>query len=186
MRPKHHRLQVGTGIGLGKRHGAGSPPRYERQIFLLYLLAGELVDGFGAVLQSPDILETGIAAGHHLVGHHEADERHVESFVLAGQVDTAQSGLADGIEVSLRTACIDDMVIHHPRSLLIDILGIGRYYVGAYSARYLQYAAVAVHRILEIRRCIVVHILVGEILLAQLHDFLHQRMIQVELQVFIV
>ena len=82
-------------------------------------------------------------------------------------MDTAQSGLADGIEVSLRTACIDDMVIHHPRSLLIDILGIGRYYVGAYSARYLQYAAVAVHRILEIRRCIVVHILVGEILLAQ-------------------
>ena len=183
---EHHGLQVGTRIRLGQRHGARRTARHERQVLLLDLLAGEFVDRLGAVLQTPDVFEAGIAAGHHLVGHHEADERHVQTLVLAGQVNAAQTGLADCLEVGLRAAGVHHVVVHHLRAFLVDILGVGGDHVGADVTRDLQHAAVAVHGILEVGRCVVVEILLREVLLAQLHDLLHQRMVQLELQVLII
>ncbi len=64
-------LQVAAGLGLGERHRARDLAAGEaRQVGLLELVAGELVDRLGDVLQAEDVHERRIGARDHLDDHH--------------------------------------------------------------------------------------------------------------------
>ena len=183
---EHHGSEVRTGVRLREVHGARRARRDPRQVFLLDLLRSELVQRFGAVLQPPDVLETGIGAGHHLVGHHEADEREVQSVVLARKRHAAQPRVHDGLHVLDRTRSVLHMVVNHARTLVVHTLGVGGDHLAADLAGDLQHAAVVVHRVVEILRRIVVEVLLRETALLQLHDLAHQRMLEVELQILVI
>ena len=183
---EHHGTQVRTGIGLREVHGAGRAGRHPLEELLLLLLRGELVERLGAVLQAPDVLEAGIGTGHHLVGHDEADEREVQTVVLARESHAAQSGIDHGLHVADRTRGVLHVVVHHARALVVHTLGIRGDHVAAHLAGDLEHAAVRVHCIVEILRRIVVQLLVGKPALLQLHDLPHQRMIQMELQILVI
>ena len=183
---QHHGAQVRTGIRLREVHGARRTRRNPFQELLLLLLRGELVERLGAVLQAPDVLEARIRTRHHLVGHHEADQREVQTVVLARKRHAAQPGIDHRLHVAHRARSIFHVVVHHARSLVVDTLGIRRDHLAANLAGNLQYAAVVVHRIVVILRRIVVEILLGETALFQLHDLPHQRVVEVELQILVI
>ena len=183
---QHHGTEVRTGIGLRKVHGARRARRNPRQVFLLDLLRSELIERLGAVLQSPDVLEAGVGACDHLVGHHEADQREVQSVVLAGQRHAAQTRIDDGLHVDDRARSVLHMVVDHARTLVVHAFGVGGDHLAADLAGDLQHAAVVVHRVFEILRRIVVEVFLRETALFQFHDLAHQRMLEVELQILII
>ena len=78
------------------------------------------------------------------------------------------------------------MVVHHARTLMVDALGVRCDNVAAHLAGDLHDAAVRVHSILEILRSVIVEILLGKAALLQLHDLLHQRMRELELQILVI
>ena len=189
LRPRglqHHGSQIRTGVRLREVHRTGRTGRNPRQVLLFKLLRGELVERLGAVLQAPDILEAGIGARHHLVGHHEAEQREIQAVVLARQRQTAQAGLDDRVQVTLRALGVDHMVVHHLRPLVIHALGIGSDHVAAHLARDRQHLAVGVHGVFEILRRIIIGVLLGESALFQFHDLTHQRMLEVVLQILVI
>ena len=183
---EHHRTEVRTGVRLREVHGARRTRRNPGQIFLLEFFGSKFVQRLGAVLQSPDVLETGVRTGHHLVGHHEADEREVQSVVLAGERHAAQPRVHDGLHVLDRTRSVLHVVADDPRAFVVHTLGVGGDHLAADLAGDLQHAAVVVHRVVEILRCIVVEVLLRETALFQLHDLAHQRMLEVELQILVI
>ena len=153
---QHYGLQVAAGVGLGQVHRAGFAPRYARQVFRFDLFRSKLVQRFGAVLQTPDVFESGVGAGYHFVRHHEVDQRKVQSFVLARQRQAEQTGFVQRLDVSGRSRGIDHMVVHHLRAVVVDAFGIRGDHVAADLADDLHHAAVAVLRVLEIGRRIIV------------------------------
>ena len=183
---EHHGAQVGTRIRLGKIHGASSTRGNPRQVFGLELLRGELVERLGTVLQTPDVLEAGIGAGDHLVGHHEADQREIQAVVLAGQRKAAQARVDDGLHVLNRARSVLHVVVHDAGAFVIHALGIGSNDLAADFTGDLQHAAVGVHGVFEILRREIVEVFLGEAALFQLHDLAHHRMLEVELQILIV
>ena len=183
---EHHGAQVGTRIRLGKIHGASSTRGNPRQVFGLELLRGELVERLGTVLQTPDVLEAGIGAGDHLVGHHEADQREIQAVVLAGQRKAAQARVDDGLHVLNRARSVLHVVVHDAGAFVIHALGIRSDDLAADFTGDLQHAAVGVHGVFEILRREIVEVFLGEAALFQLHDLAHQRMLEVELQILVI
>ena len=78
------------------------------------------------------------------------------------------------------------MVVDHTRAFVVHALGVGCDHLAADLTGDLQHAAVVVHRVVEILRCVVVEVLLRETALFQLHDLAHQRMLEVELQILII
>ncbi len=183
---EHHGTQIRSGIGFRKVHRAGRAGRHPRQELLFDFLGSEFVQRLGAVLQAPDVLEAGIGAGHHFVGHHEAYEREVQTVVLAGQRESAQPGIDNGFHVLDSAGSVFHMVVHYARAFVVDPFGVGRNDVAAHFAGDFQHATVGVHRVVEILRCVVVEVFLGEAALLQLHDLAHHRMLEVELQILVI
>ena len=183
---EHHSAQIRSGVRLGEVHGAGSARGNPRQEFGLDLLRSELVERLGAVLKAPDVLEAGVGARHHFVGHHEADQREVKTVVLARKRHAAQARIDDRLHVPDRTRSVLHMVVHHAGAFVVHALGIRSNDLAADLARDLQHAAVGVHSVFEILRREIVEVLFGETALFQLHDLAHHRMPKVELQIFVI
>lgn len=121
---QHHGLQVAAGIGLGQVHRAGLAARYPGQILGLELLGRELVQRLGAVLQAPDVLETGVGACDHLIRHHEIDEREVQPLVLARQRQPEQAGLTQRLDIAGRARSVLHVIVHDLGTVVIDSLGV--------------------------------------------------------------
>lgn len=140
----------------------------------------------GAVLQAPDVLETGVGACDHLIRHHEIDEREVQPLVLARQRQPEQAGLTQRLDIASRARSVLHVIVHDLGTVVIDSLGVRSDHVAAHFADDFHHAAVAVLSVLEIDRRVVVRVLVGISFLLELHDLLHQRMIHVELEILCV
>ena len=183
---EHHRLQVAAGIGLGEVHGQRLALAGAGQEALLLVLVGKLVDGFGAVLQTPHVDEARIGTAHHVGSHDVGNRRHVQASVLAGQGDAHQASLVQGLEVLLGALGIAHTAVLVMRTLEVHILGIGSDDVTAHLADDVQHALIGVHRVLEVEGSVVEFLALGIVALAQCYDLLHQRMTQVILERFIV
>ena len=85
---EHHALQVGTGIGFGQVHGHRLAGALARDKAGTMVLVAELVQGLDAVLQGPDVLETGICRGNHFVDGTCGGLREVEAAEAARHGDT--------------------------------------------------------------------------------------------------
>ncbi len=68
------------------------------------------------------------------------------------------------------------MVVLDARTLVVDLLGIGRDDLAADLAHDVEHAAVRVQSILRILRSVVVDGGIGEVALFELDDLAHQRM----------
>ena len=179
-RLEHDALQVGTGVRLGEVHGHGLAGADARDEFLALLLAAKLIEGLGAALQAPDVLEGSVGGGDDLAGHAEDDFRTVQAAVAAGHGDTPQAGMRGRLHVLLGLLRIDHAAVLQVRSLKVDVLGIRGDRVGRDVARDLEQTLVVLDAVLVVDGGLGIGILVSEIAFLQFDDPLHERVLQVE------
>ena len=158
---EHDGLQVRTGIGLGQVHGHGLTGAYAGQVFLFLLFAGKFVDGLGAVLQTPDVYETGIGAAHHIGSHDVGYEREVEAVVAAGHRDTHQPGFYQGVEVLLRALGIYHVAVDYVGTLVVYVFGVGGNDFATDFTGDFEHLFVTVHGVLEVEGRIVIFFGIG-------------------------
>ena len=116
----------------------------------------------------------------------EKRQREIQSAVLARNGHAEQSGLVQRFDILCRARGVHHMVVYNPGTVVVDAFGIRSQYVAADFAADFHHATVAVHGILEVHGGVIVFAFVGVTSLPEFHDFFHQRMIQVELEVFII
>ena len=103
---EHHALQVGTGVGFGQVHGHRLAGTHARDKAGTLVLVAEFIQGLDAVLQGPDVLETGVRGGDHFVDGRVGGNREVESAKVARHRDTVEASLAGGFQVFVGLACV--------------------------------------------------------------------------------
>ena len=183
---QHHTLQVGTGIGLGEVHRHGLAGANARDVLHALLLVAEFIQGVDARLQRPNVLEAGIGAGHHLAQHGENSDGQVQATVTARHGNAPEAALSAGIEVLHSLGGIDHAAILQMRTFEVDTLGVGFNDVGGDVARDVEHTTVVLHRVFVIDGSVCIVFLVRKIAFLQFDDALHQRVVEVELQVRVV
>ena len=181
-----HGLQVRTGIRLGQVHRAGLAIMDPRQELVLDILAGVFVNGLGAVLQAPDIGKARIPARHDFGRHHVRHIREIQTVVLARQSDAINPGTGQHIVVLLRATGILHMAVNNLRTFVIHILGIHIQHIGRNIADDFHHLFIAVHRVFEVLRRVIVFFLVRVSILFHVHAFAHRGMIEMKLQRFVI
>lgn len=78
------------------------------------------------------------------------------------------------------------MIIHHFRSFVIYTFSVRCDYISTNFTANIHDTAIAVHGIFKVHGSIVVFAFIGITPLLELHDPFHQRVIQVELEVFVI
>ena len=103
---EHHALQVGTGIGFGQVHGHRLAGAHARNETGTLVLVAEFIQGLDAVLQGPDVLETGVRGGDHFVDGRVGGNREVQAAEAARHGHAIEASLAGGFQVLVGLACI--------------------------------------------------------------------------------
>ena len=179
---QHDSLKVGTGIRFGQVHRHGFTLAHTGDVAFLLIFVCEFINCFCTILQSPEVLESGITAAYDVGSHDIRSDREVQSAETAWHSHTHQTGFAAGFQIGSSTAGIGHTVIGTYRSFVINAFGIGSDDVATYFTYNFQHFVVAVHCIFKIYRSVVEVIFICIVALFQLNDSLHQRMAQVMLE----
>ncbi len=158
---EHHALQVGTGIGFGQVHRhrfAGADARDEAGTLVL---VAEFIERLDAVLQGPDVLETGVCRGYHFVDGRVGGNREVQAAKAARHRDTVEASLAGGFEVFVGLACVTNAAVFAVRAFGVHFFGVREDGVRGDVASDFEHAVVVVHRVGKIFRRVVESVLVG-------------------------
>ena len=141
----------------------------------MLVLVAKLIERLDAVLQRPDVLETGIRRRNHLVGSRIDRVGEVQSPEAAGHRHTVQARLDHGIEVLVGLGGIAHAAVLTVRAFGIHLFGVGGNGVGGDVTHDVQYAVIVVQGILVVLGCLVIFVLVSVVTLFEVHDALHQR-----------
>ena len=90
---EHHGLEVGTGVGFGEVHRHGFAFAHAGDEAGALVFVTEFVEGFGAVLEAPEVFEAGIGARHDVGGHDVGCDGEVQTTEAAGHSHTHEAGL---------------------------------------------------------------------------------------------
>ena len=142
----------------------------------------KFVKGFGAILQSPEIFESGIGTRHNVGSHDIRHDGEVQPAVTARHGHAHQPGFTHGIKVLLCAAGVGYSSVGYRGAFPINALGIRGNNFGADLADHLEHALVAVHRIVEVDRRIIVFVFISKFAFFQFHNPPHQRVMQVMTQ----
>ena len=171
---EHHALQVGTGIGFGQVHGHRLAGAHARDKAGTLVLVAEFIQGLDAVLQGPDVLETGVCRGDHFVDGRVGGNREVEAAKAARHRDTVEASLAGGFEVFVGLGCVADAAVFAVRAFGIHVFGVREDRVCGDVARDFEHAVVVVHSVGKIFRRIVEIVLVCKAVFLEFDNVLHQ------------
>ena len=182
-----HGLQVGTGIRFGQVHGAvGFAAGKPRQIALTLVFIAEFTDGLGDILQTEQVLQRGVRAGHHF-GHHRVDRcREVESAVYTGQHHAGDSGAAQVFQIFHGQRMVGHHAVFEMGTFFIDLTGTRGDPFAGYIADHGQDPVVIVHGIRKVLRRTVVFLRLGVILFTDGHHFFQIKVLEREDQILIV
>ena len=184
---EHHALQVGTGIGFGQVHGHRLAGAHARDKAGTLVLVAEFIQGLDAVLQGPDVLETGVCRGDHFVDGRVGGNREVETAEAARHGHAIEAGLAGGFEVLVGLARVTHAAVFAVGAFGVHVFRVREDGVRGDVACDFEHAVVAVYRVGVVFRRIVKAVLVGVAVFLELHDALHQRRtFKVELNLWMV
>ena len=182
-----HGLQVGTGIRFGQVHGAvGFAAGKPRQIALTLVFVAEFTDGLGDILQTEEVLQRGVRAGHHF-GHHGVDRsREVESAVFTGQHHAGDSGAAQVFQIFHGQRMVGHHAVFEMRAFLVDLAGTRGDPFAGNVADHGEDPVVIVHGVREVFRRTVEFLRIRVIMLADGHHFFQIEVLEREDQILIV
>ena len=183
---EHDALQIATCVGLREVHRHRGSLADAGDVLLSLLLRSKLIERVDTALQAPNVLETRIGRRDDLGEHGEDHIGKVQATVLTRHGDAPQARLARSVDILDRLARIDHASIDEVRTFQIDRLTVRLDDVGGHVARNVQHALIVLYRIFVADGSVGKLILVSIALLLQLHDALHQRVIEVELNLRMV
>ncbi len=184
---EHHALQVGTGIGFGQVHGHRLAGAHARDKAGTLVLVAEFIERLDAVLQGPDVLETGVRRGDHFVDGRVGGNREVEAAEAARHGHAIESGLAGGFQVLVGLARVTHAAVFAVGAFGVHVFRVREDGVRGDVACDFEHAVVAVYRVGVVFRRVVKAVLVGVAVFLELHDALHQRRaFKVELNLWMV
>ena len=184
---EHHALQVGTGIGFGQVHRHRLAGAHARDKAGTLVLVAEFIQGLDAVLQGPDVLETGVCRGDHFVDGRVGGNREVQAAETARHGHAIEAGLAGGFQVLVGLACVTHAAVFTVGAFGVHVFGVREDGVRGDVTSDFKHAVVAVYRVGVVFRRIVKAVLVGVAVFLELHDALHQRRaFKVELNLWMV
>ncbi len=183
---EHYRLEVGTGIGLGKVHRHGLAFAYAGDETRALVVVAEFIKGFGAILKTPEVFKTGIGAAHDVGSHDIGGDGEIETTETAGHSHTHQTGLAAKVEVYLCAGGISHAAIVYGGAVMVDRLSVFGNSCAAYFAHDFEHALIVVHSVLKIERSVIEFVGVGEVAFFEFNNLAHHRMFQMMSQVGIV
>ena len=184
---EHHALQIGTGIGFGQVHRHRLAGAHARDKAGTLIFVAEFIERLDAVLQGPDVLETGVCRGDHFVDGRVGGNREVEAAEAARHGHAIEAGLAGGFEVLVGLACVAHAAVFAVGAFGVHVFRVREHGVRGDVASDFEHAVVAVYRVGVVFRRIVKAVLVGVAVFLELHDALHQRRaFKVELNLWMV
>ena len=184
---EHHALQVGTGIGFGQVHRHRLAGAHARDKAGTLVLVAEFIQGLDAVLQGPDVLETGVRRGDHFVDGRVGGNREVEAAEAARHGHTVEASLAGGFQVLVGLARVTHAAVFAVGAFGVHVFRVREDGVRGDVACDFEHAVVAVYRVGVVFRRVVKAVLVGVAVFLELHDALHQRRaFKVELNLWMV
>ena len=184
---EHHALQVGTGIGFGQVHGHRLAGAHARDKTGTLVFVAEFIERFNAVLEGPDVLETGVRRGDHFVDGRVGGNREVQAAEATRHRDTVEASLAGGFQVLVGLACVTHAAVFAVGAFGVHVFGVREDGVRGDVACDFEHAVVAVYRVGVVFRRVVKAVLVGVAVFLELHDALHQRRaFKVELNLWMV
>ena len=184
---EHHALQVGTGIGFGQVHGHRLAGAHARDKAGTLVLVAEFIQGLDAVLQGPDVLETGVCRGDHFVDGRVGGNREVETAEAARHGHAIEASLAGGFQVLVGLARVTHAAVFAVGAFGVHVFRVREDGVRGDVACDFEHAVVAVYRVGVVFRRVVKAVLVGVAVFLEFHDALHQgRAFKVELNLWMV
>ena len=122
---QHDALQVGAGIGFRKvhRHRLTGADAGDEAAVLVFV--AKLVQRLDAILQRPDVAESGIGSRYNFGTHRIGCDGEVQASEAAGHGHAVESGLYHCVEVLLRAAGIFHAAVCTFRSFSVHAFGIG-------------------------------------------------------------
>ena len=171
---EHHALQVGTGIGFGQVHRHRFTGANARNETGTLVFVAKFIERLDAVLQGPDVLETGVCRGDHFVDGRVGGNREVEAAKAARHRDTVEASLAGGFEVFVGLGCVTNAAVFAVRAFGVHFFRVREDGVRGDVASDFEHAVVVVHRVGKIFRRIVESVLVGIALFLELDNARHQ------------
>ena len=158
---EHHALQVGTGIGFGQVHGHRLAGAHARDKAGTLVFVAEFIQGLDAVLEGPDVLETGVRRGDHFVDGRVGGNREVQAAEAARHGHAIEAGLAGGFQVLVGLACVAHAAVFAVGAFGVHVFGVREDGVRGDVACDFEHAVVAVYRVGVVFRRIVKAVLVG-------------------------
>ena len=180
------RLEVGASVGLGEVHRAGSALIDAGEIFVFEFLVGELLDGVGAVLETPDGGEAHVGASDDFGSHDSGDAREVEAVVLTVESHAVESRLDEGVEVLAGAAGILDAAVEQLRALMVDRFGVGCDDIAGDIAEEAHHHVVLLESLVGVGGSLRMAASLGEVFFLHSDDLLHIGMVQIEREVFVI
>ena len=172
---EHHALQVGTGIGFGQVHRHRLAGAHARDKAGTLVFVAEFIERLDAVLEGPDVLETGVRRGDHFVDGRVGGNREVEAAEAARHRDTVEPCLAGGFQVLVGLARVTHTAVFAVGAFGVHVFGVREDGVRGDVASDFEHAVVVVHSVGKIFRRIIEAVLVSVAALLELDDALHQR-----------
>ena len=179
---QHDALQVGSGIGFGQVHGHGLSGADAGDEAAVLVFVAELIERLDAVLQRPDVAESGISHGHNLGTYGVGRDGKVQSAEATGHGHTVQSGLHHGVQVLLRAAGVFHAAVGAVGAFGVHSFGIGSDDLARDFAGDFQYLVVRVKGIGIILRGVVIFIFVFVSAFLQFADAFHHRIVEMVFQ----
>ena len=135
---EHNGLKVATGIGFGEVHSHGFTGTNARQVAHSLVVIGKFIDGFSAVLKTPDVYKACIGAAYHVGSHDVRHQREVQAIIAAWQRYAHEASLYEGLEVFLCSLCVNHVTVNYVRTFVVNTFGIRSYDVAGYFTCYFK------------------------------------------------
>ncbi len=153
-------------------------------MFLVF--ATEFIQGFGAVLQSPEVFEPGIGAADDVGSHNVWSDGEIESAKTSGHGHTHKSGLTACLKVADCSGGVGHASVAYGGTVVVYIGGVVGDDVAAEVAYDLQYAVVVVDGVIVVYGSVVILLCLRVVALFEGDNLAHHGMRQVVAQVGIV
>ena len=183
---QHHTLEVGTGIWFGKIHWHSLACRDARNIFFTLFFSTEFIQSVYTWLQRPYVLEACIGCSDEFGSHGKDRVWNVQTVVTAWHRNAPQACLTCSLNVFNRFTGVKHAAVFQVWPFKVYAFRVWLNDVCSDIARDVEHTFVVFDSVLVVNGSVFKSIFVCIVALFEVNNAFHQRMVQVELDLWMV